>query len=173
MAEFRIEVLSPDNPKQVEEARELFFEYAEWLSPIVRITTIHRDIAALPEPFVPPSGRLLLACGDDGVACGCIGVRRFSDTECELKRLYVRPSCRTSGIGRALFSAALDAARELGYREALISTIPSHMDTANRMYEQYGFVPTDNFEGHSHDDVEMRYLRFDLTAEKDAGPQRS
>ena len=80
----------------------------------------------------------------------------------EIKRLFVRDNCRGGGLGRALFSAALDAACDLGYAEVLLSTIPSHMPRANAMYDRIGFAPTQRFEDHAHAEVEMRYLRLDL-----------
>ena len=144
------------------EVRRLFGEYAEWLAAFVVHTTIADEIASLPAPFVPPDGALLVAVDASGAICGCVGVKRHSDSAAEIKRLFVRDECRGTGLGRALFSAALDVACELGYTEALISTIPSHMPTANAMYKRIGFAPTRRFEDHTHADLDIRYLRLDL-----------
>lgn len=164
MPEIRIvEVLAADEAG-VAVVRGLFAEYAEWLAPFVSASTIADEIASLPAPFTRPSGALLLAREAGGAVCGCVGVKRHAETACEIKRLFVRPHWRGVGVGRALFSAALDASCELGYAEALVSTIPSHMPEANAMYERLGFVPTGRFEDHTHADVDIRYLRLDLCA---------
>jgi len=158
----RIIRVSGSDRGELDEVRRLFGEYAEWLASFVLHTTIDGEIASLPAPFVPPEGALLLGADAGGTICGCVGVKRHSDAAAEVKRLFVREECRGTGLGRALFSAAMDVACELGYSEVLISTIPSHMPTANAMYERLGFAPTHRFEDHTHADLDIRYLRLDL-----------
>ena len=41
----------------------------------------------------------------DGAAVGCGAVRRLDETTAELKRMYVEPSARGQGIGRAIVEA--------------------------------------------------------------------
>lgn len=60
-------------------------------------------------------------------------------TECELKRLYVTPSGRGTGVGRALVLAALAKAREAGYSVVRLDTLGS-MTAARRLYQDLGFV---------------------------------
>jgi carbonic anhydrase len=125
-------------------------------------TTIARELESLPAPVAEPGGRLFVAAEPNGPVCGCVGIQRHSDNEAEIKRLYLRPECRGTGLGHALFAAALDAAIELGYQYVLVSTIPSHMATANAMYDRLGFVETEIFEDHTHAETDIRYLRLDL-----------
>jgi putative acetyltransferase len=158
----RIRSITAQDSDSVAEVARLFAEYAEWLAPFVVHTTIAEELATLPAPFTPPHGALLVGADASGAICGCVGVKRHDDSAAEIKRLFVREGCRGSGLGSALFSAALDAACELGHAEALVSTIPSHMATANAMYERIGFQPTQRFEDHTHAEVAVRYLRLDL-----------
>jgi carbonic anhydrase len=157
-----IRVTSADGAS-LDQVRDLFTEYAEWLSPFVTRSAIAEELRSLPAPFVVPDGVLLAACDSDGRLCGCVGVKRHSETECEIKRLFVRPECRGTGLGYALFSTALDAACEVGYEVALVSTIPSFMPEANAMYERLGFERTDCFEDHTHADAEISYLSYSLS----------
>jgi GNAT superfamily N-acetyltransferase len=148
---------------ELAEVRQLFTEYAEWLSPFVTASNISAELESLPSPFVAPHGRLLAARDSLGALCGVVGIKRHSVTEGEIKRLFVRPDCRGTGLGYTLFSAALDAACALGYREALVSTVPAYMEEANRMYERLGFANTECFEEVTQASAEITYLRYDLS----------
>ena len=48
----------------------------------------------------------------------------------ELKRLFVYPWARRTGLGRALTLAAIDEARRMGYRKLHLDTLQSKMPSA-------------------------------------------
>lgn len=54
---------------------------------------IAQELATFPGEYQPPRGRLLLAMRATS-AVGCAAGRPLSDTNGELKRLYVRPAAR-------------------------------------------------------------------------------
>jgi len=117
--------------------RELFTEYAATLDRRVCLRDFERELAELPGRYAPPEGRLLLAVAD-GKAAGCVGLRKLADGGCEMKRLYVRPGFRGSGLGRALAEAVIGAAREADYVRLQLDTLPS-MREAIALYESLGF----------------------------------
>jgi GNAT superfamily N-acetyltransferase len=90
-----------------------------------------------PGEHVAPDGCLLLALDGDA-ACGCIAVGRLSDTVCEMRTLFVRPSYRGKGVGRMLVDASFMAAREFGYSVMRLDTLP-FMTSALQMYRALGF----------------------------------
>ncbi|HET6352045.1 MAG TPA: GNAT family N-acetyltransferase [Coriobacteriia bacterium] len=160
MPERSIVPVADEDLATIEEIRELFAEYYEWLGEVVCSYRLAEEIANLPGPYAAPSGRLFIARDAAGGVLGCAGVRPHSPGRAEIKRLYVRPAARGTGLGRALAEAAIEAARQLGYVEALISTLPDSMPVAAPMYARMGFVETECFADHDHADegVTMLYL---------------
>lgn len=124
-------------PALVEVARALFREYAEAIGTDLEYQGFAAELAALPAPYVPPRGALLVAEAGSEVA-GCVALRPLEAGSCEMKRLYVRPAYRGTGLGRQLVEAVLEAARAAGYRELRLDTLPS-MAAAQALYERLGF----------------------------------
>lgn len=117
--------------------RGLLEEYATALGVDLGFQQFERELAELPGAYGAPGGVLLVARrGDDTV--GCVGVRALGGGACELKRLYVRPTERGHGTGRALTEAALAEARRLGHRRVLLDTLPG-MEAAQSLYVELGF----------------------------------
>ena len=129
--------LDAQSAEDVAAARALFEEYAASLDVDLAFQGFDDELAALPAGYVPPTGALLLA-HLDGASVGCAAVRALEGDACELKRLYVRPTARGHGLGRALTEAALDAARGLGYRRVRLDTLPT-MTSAFALYQELGF----------------------------------
>ena len=119
-------------PEQIATAAALFREYASSLGVDLSFQNFEEELASLPGDYAPPRGRLLLA-GD-----GCVALRPIDDEICEMKRLYVRPDARGTGLGRALVEHVIAEARAIGYRAMRLDTLPS-MTTAAAMYRALGF----------------------------------
>jgi putative acetyltransferase len=103
---------------------------------------VRAELAALPGPYAPPHGLLLLAWqGDNGTPVACVAYRRLGDEHtCEMKRFYVSPAARGRGVGRELVQALLSAARSAGYRRMVLDVLPE-FEAARRLYAQAGFEP--------------------------------
>ncbi len=125
---------------QVGQVRALFEEYAASLGVDLCFQNFEQELTALPGEYAPPDGRLLVALANNEPA-GCVALRRFDDDACEMKRLYVRPAYRGTGLGRRLAASVIDAARAIGYTKMYLDTLSS-MDEAISLYRSLGFVPT-------------------------------
>ncbi len=122
----------------------LFTEYTQMLvetepsfAGYLKQQNYQHEIRDLPYKYGPPEGVLHLALMD-GQPAGCIGLRKLDETRCEMKRLYVRPEYRRHRLGEKLVQRILQDARELGYKQMLLDTLPQ-LDSAIRLYQRYGF----------------------------------
>lgn len=97
------------------------------------------DLRDIDRSYPPPHSRFLLAVMD-GQVLATGGVRRVSETDCELRRLYVRASHRRQGFASAVVGNLLRFVREQGYERILLELRPEMEDTVER-YGRYGFVP--------------------------------
>ena len=117
--------------------RTLFREYAATLDVDLDYQGFQQEVAALPGDYAPPRGCLLLATAARD-ALACVGVRPLDPDVCEMKRLYVRPQARGTGLGRRLAVAAIDFGRAAGFRAMRLDTLPS-MTSAQALYRELGF----------------------------------
>ena len=125
-------------------AQRLFWAYAESLDFDLDFQDFEAEMAALPGPYAPPDGAILLA-EVSGEAVGVVALRPLDDAgACEMKRLYVEPECRGQGLGRALAEAIIAEARELGYDVVRLDTVAS-MIPARRLYRSLGFDERDAY----------------------------
>jgi carbonic anhydrase len=119
--------------------RALFREYAGSLGVDLSFQRFDEELAALPAGY-----DAVLVAHVDGEPAGCVGVRPLDSTTCEMKRLYVRPAARGTGLGRALALRAIDHARALGYERMLLDTLPT-MAAARSLYRELGFVEVEPY----------------------------
>lgn len=130
-----------DGDCDLEDVRLLFREYGASLDVDLSFQGFEDEISGLPGKYSWPKGALFLASDVGSHAIGCVGVRPFDEAgSCEMKRLYVRPAGRRSGIGRALAVEAVHFARGAGYTEMLLDTLPT-MEAAIQTYRGLGFEP--------------------------------
>jgi putative acetyltransferase len=124
-------------------ARALFAEYAALLDVDLAFQDFATELNQLSSMYGPPGGSLWLVRTHDAVV-GCVGVRRLSADNCEMKRLYVRDTERGGGIGRRLVLAAIASAIAMGYRHMLLDTL-ADMSGARRLYAALGFHPCEPY----------------------------
>jgi GNAT superfamily N-acetyltransferase len=123
--------------------RGLIEEYVRSLGIDLGFQEIDRELGDLETAYGPPWGRILVALADSDVV-GCVALRPLEPGCCEMKRLYVRPAFRGTGLGRRLALAVIEQGRELGYERMRIDTLPQ-MQAARVLYASLGFREIDPY----------------------------
>jgi GNAT superfamily N-acetyltransferase len=126
-------------PEDIAEIRQLLREYEAWLGTDLCFQDFENELAGLPGSYAPPSGRLLIAmAAAANKSAGCVALRPFDESVCEMKRLFVRADFRGTGLGRRLALAIIDEARAIGYRKMRLDTLPQQRE-AHHLYASLGF----------------------------------
>jgi ribosomal protein S18 acetylase RimI-like enzyme len=118
-------------------------EYAASLNVNLDFQNFDEELLHFENEYAPPTGTFLLA-RQNNEFLGCGAFRRFSASDCEMKRLYVRPAGRNLGLGRRLALALIIEAKSLGYKRMLLDTLPT-MQSAQALYQSLGFQPTEPY----------------------------
>ncbi|ALD12745.1 GNAT family N-acetyltransferase [Clavibacter capsici] len=101
------------------------------------------------KPTAADVAAFLVARDADGTPIGCGAIRPLADRGdgtpwAELKRMYVVPAARGTGVATALLRALEDAARELGVVDLVLETGPEQPD-AMRFYAREGWIEIPRF----------------------------
>ncbi|WP_460442420.1 GNAT family N-acetyltransferase [Amycolatopsis stemonae] len=86
----------------------------------------------------------LVARDAGGRALGCGGLRSLGPGAAEVKRMYVEPAARGTGVAVALLRALEDHARALGVPRLLLETGTGQPD-AIRFYQREGYEPIEAY----------------------------
>jgi GNAT superfamily N-acetyltransferase len=141
-----IEIRDAELPADIDDVERLWLEYLHWGNEELESRhgfrlpvdeAVERDLATI-DKFEPPDGRLLLAVAG-GVAIGTAAMRRIGPDTAEIKRMWVDPSRRRTGIGRAMLDLLIEAASNAGYSRLVLDS-PDFMTAAHGLYRSRGFA---------------------------------
>ncbi|MCB4456601.1 GNAT family N-acetyltransferase [Leisingera sp. McT4-56] len=137
---------------QADDVYELAYEFTDWLrgrypemakeiDVYLRHQKFDEQIREVLIHFTPPKGECLLA-RQDGRPIGILMLKDLGGGVCEMNRMFVRPSARGLGAGRALVEELKRRARDMGFRTMTLSALPRHHEALS-LYRSCGFKPDD------------------------------
>ena len=100
---------------------------------------------------------VLIACQEEW-AVGCAGLKRYSETDAELKRLWVEPAFRGRHIAARLMDQIEEKALQMGFRRLILQTRPLMAD-AVALYEKRGYALIPNYPPYDQLDGAVCYAK--------------
>jgi GNAT superfamily N-acetyltransferase len=148
--------VTPDDIAAVRAVFEDYMAFIEgFLGQSLGFQGTEKEFATFPDIY-----DTLLIAKVDGAPVAACGIKPFKPGICELKRLYCRPEGRGHDLGRKLTSAAVMAARDMGYNHMYLDT-DAGLTHANRIYESMGFTDIDRY--YDNPMGCSRYMALDLS----------
>jgi GNAT superfamily N-acetyltransferase len=133
-------------PDDIEAVRKLWFDYLVWgndkmqelygVHPHNPKEAVEQDIEQISK-FQPPDGQLILAVYK-GKVCGLGSLKSINPDIGEIKRMFVDPTVRRVGAGRAILEGLLLEAKKVCYKKVRLDS-PKFMEAAHSLYRSFGF----------------------------------
>jgi len=131
-------------------ARLLVREFIVWLKgrypdrteeidAYLKAQKFEHQLANLLTYFNPPNGECILGFSK-GVPLGVLMMKRISDTDCEMNRMFVNERARGIGLGLKMCEKLIERAREMGYQTMHLSALDRHIEALG-LYAKMGFGP--------------------------------
>ncbi len=141
-----VEVRYAQIPDDLESIKKLWFDYLTWgnnkmqelygVHPHNPTEAVEQDIQQISK-FQPPYGQLIIAVYQDKI-CGLGSLKRINSEIGEIKRMFVDPTFRRIGAGRAILEGLLVESKKAGYKKVLLDS-PKFMEAAHSLYRSFGF----------------------------------
>lgn len=92
------------------------------------------------ELFQTPKSAYFVALVNDEIAggAGIFPSNGLSSDTCELVKMYLKKHARGLGLGKLLIAKCLETAKETGYAQVYLETMPE-LKKALSVYEKFGF----------------------------------
>lgn len=113
---------------------------------VPKVGTAYADVAldTMYEHYDHPKATYFVVEDGDRIIGGA-GISQLENYEgnvCELQKMYFLEETRGRGIGSAMMTACIEKARELGFEQCYLETMP-YMKAAQKLYARTGFTYID------------------------------
>ncbi|MGB5528756.1 MAG: GNAT family N-acetyltransferase [Ignavibacteriaceae bacterium] len=140
-------------------AKKITEDYIKWLDMDLTFQKIENELIGFNDMYSSPKGCYLIAFAENGETAGGVGLRKFEEGICEMKRLYVYPKYLKKGLGEALCRELIKQAKKFGYKKMRLDTI-GKLKVANRLYDKLGFYEIEPYR--ENPDKTARFMEYIL-----------
>ncbi len=131
--------LRPANNKDCEKVAKLVYEVLKEYNLKPDPVATDADIKDIEQSYFRRGGTFYVLEEEDGSIIGAYGLYPVENRTCELRKMYLRSSYRSKGLGKLLLEDALSKARQMGFKKMTLETA-SVLKEAISLYKNYGFV---------------------------------
>ena len=158
-----------ESEEDLEHLRSLLLEYLQHLVDVglenICFSGYHKELSGVPERYSVLLMAFARTYEDLYEPAGCVLLqtiplsragandRTANELACEMKRLWVRPAYRNSGVGRLLAERLIENARQKGFTAMYLDTVTDKMQAANALYASLGFRPVARYNDNPVRDV--------------------
>ncbi len=145
-----LKIVSATTPEDLEIFRTLVREFSDWAlktfhpdeaTPPPAFSGLEQELASLPGKYGDPDGALVLALVEGDVVGSIAGFRHDAHST-EVTRLWVRPTGRGHGVGKALVAHFVSLSQNKGYKRIVLRGHRG-MTAAHKIYREAGFEMID------------------------------
>lgn len=147
----KIEINKITSSQDLEDVKQLFREYVEFLQVNLDFQDFESELDKLPAKYAEPEGTIFLAKINNQPA-GCIALWQLEEGVCEMKRLFVKPEFQGLGLGKNLASRLMEEAKIKGYQLMKLDTL-KRLESANYLYASLGFLETEPYNFNPEPDI--------------------
>ena len=139
---FKIREIQPeDNSKIAKAIREVLIEFG-----VPKVGTAYADkiLDTLSEAYTD-NNCIYYVIEKGNEIYGGAGIKKLDNFEgnvCELQKMYFKPEARSIGLGSKMMNLCLDKAKEFGFKQCYLETLP-YMEDARKLYRKVGFADLD------------------------------
>jgi putative acetyltransferase len=130
-----------DNPQIARVIRDVLIEFGV---PKVGTAFADKSLDSMFENYNSERRAYFVVEENDSVlgGAGISPMDNFEGNVCELQKMYFSPLARGRGIGSEMMAICLSRARELGFEQCYLETMP-YMEDARKLYYKNGFENLD------------------------------
>jgi len=151
-----VSVLRPYQPSDHDAVRALVASVLTEFGFAHAVGGAARDLAEIASRYGVDGAGFWVA-DDRGEVVGTVAIRPKEGRTCELKRLYLRPDRRGSGLGQRLYAHAETFARAHGYDTIWLDS-SRRFGRAHKLYERNGFTLVERVDNDWEDNIYAKRL---------------
>ena len=145
-----VEPASPDSEEALQLMRALWADLDVLYG---KGTLVSYKLEGMQQP-----GAAFVIARDGARPVGCVALRPISPDIVEVKRMYVQPAARRTGVAREMMRVLEQMAKESGFREIWLET-GRPQTAAMRLYESLGYTQIPPYGIYKDDPVSVCYAK--------------
>lgn len=148
-----------EKPGDFEKAKRLARDYINWLKMNLAFQNVDDELREFESMYSKPEGCFLIALSEKEELFGGVGLRKFINDICEMKRLFVYPEYLNLGIGKSLCVELIRQAKVMGYNKMRLDTL-ERLEAANKLYKNLGFYEIEKYRENPYPSAKFMELKL-------------